>query len=412
MAARTMSKRTNRNVVSEEGSAPQLRLALPPVSAGRRVATSLDPSALLTAGRECRIVAVGKRRDGGTRYWCLEHRADATAKYGRRAPYCRYAHQAPLTRADVLKIDSRAYAGGIALWGAVPPVYDTTHQPLDRGIHVHARAIAGGDKVIDQTYRAVLLRAYNGAGTPVEFSVSELDAIYYMTTALFGYGIRYIECTYCRHPHLDKDWFSVHPHRRHLCAGCGRNFRDTETAIGNPIAGLQGAIGHRTRIKPSKKKLKLRQRDFPGGIQIWGSNPAIVWTSDKHEEAGIHVHAFKEDGGCALPDDTFCEVVIDDITLDPLQVQTLMAQSALPHIAGRVKQIHCTRCGEPKFATQESAFTPAVTHQCDSCSRQFPSTGRLRKVIANPMVGVIAQLQRHAVRAPQAHSLDLLPETL
>src|SRR6267378_3294771 len=33
----------------------------------------------------CKIVVVGKRRDGGTRYWCLKHRADATAKYGRRA---------------------------------------------------------------------------------------------------------------------------------------------------------------------------------------------------------------------------------------------------------------------------------------------------------------------------------------
>jgi NAD-dependent SIR2 family protein deacetylase len=412
MTTRTMSKRIRKGASSVQIDASQLKLALSPVSAGPRTTRSLDRSALLTESRECRIVAVGKRRDGGTRYWCLEHKADATAKYGRRAPHCRYAHEAPLKRADVLEIDTRAYAGGIALWGAVPPVYDTTRQPLDRGIHVHARAIAGGDKLIDQTFRAVLLRTYNAAGMPVEFSVSDLDAIYYMATAVFGYGIRYIECTYCGHPHLDKDWFSVHPHRRHLCAGCGRNFRDTEIAIGNPIAGIQEAIGHRTRIRPSKKKLRLRQRDFPGGIQIWGSNPAIVWTSGKHEEAGIHIHAFKEDGGCALPDDTFCEVVIDDIKLDPIQVQTLMAQSALPHIAGRVKEISCTKCGEPKFATKESAFTPAVTHHCDQCSREFPSTGRLRKVIANPMIGIVAQLQRHAVRTPQTHSLDLLPETL
>ena len=26
----------------------------------------------------CEIVSVGKRRDGGTRYWCLTHRANAT----------------------------------------------------------------------------------------------------------------------------------------------------------------------------------------------------------------------------------------------------------------------------------------------------------------------------------------------
>src|SRR5258708_1652769 len=38
----------------------------------------------------CHVVSVGKRRDGGTRYWCLLHRADATAKYGRPAKSCRY----------------------------------------------------------------------------------------------------------------------------------------------------------------------------------------------------------------------------------------------------------------------------------------------------------------------------------
>ena len=44
----------------------------------------------------CNIVAVGKRRDGGTRYWCLAHRSDATAKYGRRAATCRGALIPPI----------------------------------------------------------------------------------------------------------------------------------------------------------------------------------------------------------------------------------------------------------------------------------------------------------------------------
>lgn len=30
----------------------------------------------------CEIVNVGKRRDGGSRFWCLSHHANATAKYG------------------------------------------------------------------------------------------------------------------------------------------------------------------------------------------------------------------------------------------------------------------------------------------------------------------------------------------
>src|SRR5579862_6419192 len=105
----------------------------------------------------CDITAVGKRRDGGTRYWCLTHKADATAKYGRRAKVCRAAHLPPILPEEVLELNLDQYSGGVALWGAVPPVFDTTRLPLDFGIHVHARKHTGGDKVIDRTCRAVRL---------------------------------------------------------------------------------------------------------------------------------------------------------------------------------------------------------------------------------------------------------------
>ena len=87
----------------------------------------------------CNIVEVGKRRDGGHRYWCLAHRADATAKYGVSAVQCVAAGDADITAEESKDIDFSAFEGGVALWGAVPPAYDTTTRPLDRGIHVHAR---------------------------------------------------------------------------------------------------------------------------------------------------------------------------------------------------------------------------------------------------------------------------------
>src|SRR5437899_2576650 len=103
---------------------------------------------------KCRIIHVGKRRDGGFRYWCLAHHADATAKYGREADACRYAHLEPIQPSQVLELDLSLYQGGVGLWGAVPPVYDTTRLPVDKGIHVHARPLAGKEKEIDKTYRA------------------------------------------------------------------------------------------------------------------------------------------------------------------------------------------------------------------------------------------------------------------
>lgn len=359
----------------------------------------------------CRVTPVGLRRDGRMRYWCLAHKADATGKYGRRLDACRGAGIEPIAEAEMLALDLDQFAGGVALWGAVPPVYDTTRLPLDRGIHVHAREIAGGDKVHDMTFRAV--RVTGGGLPPGGLTISELDAVYYMVSSVFGFEIRFIECSLCGEPHLDKDWFSVHPHRRHLCAGCGRHFRDTATGIGNPIAELQRATGLATRQPvPAGRSLNLSQSDYLGGIQMWGSNPAIIWSAAKTEEAGIHIHAFKSDNDGPQIDDTFSTVTIDGVTLDPAMVRTLMAQNGLPHIAGRVFSMRCANCSEPAFDEDEEAYTPDTRRRCSHCGGDLIGSGRMRKAISNPLIEVLEHVAVKAPRPPQRHALGFLPETL
>ena len=56
---------------------------------------------------------------------------------------------------DVLLLDPTQYPGGIAIWGALPAVYDTSIAPQDSGVHVHARMVAGGEKSIDETFNIV-----------------------------------------------------------------------------------------------------------------------------------------------------------------------------------------------------------------------------------------------------------------
>jgi transposase-like protein len=361
----------------------------------------------------CQIVSVGKRRDGGTRYWCLEHKADATAKYGRRAHRCRYAHIRPISPDEVLNMNVATYPGGVGLWGAVPPVYDTTRQPVDCGIHVHARSIADGEKDIDATYRSVGLATKRTKSGQNGWIVSELDAVYYMVTSVFGYPMKYVECTLCGFPHLDKDWFSVHAHRRHLCAGCGKQFRDTDRAIGNPVMRIRDlfSVGEH-KMKLSRRTKSIRQIDYPGGIQIWGSNEAILWTASREEERGIHIHAFTEADSKPEIDDTFSRVAIDGVSLDAGRVRILMAQNALPHIAGRVTDICCPRCAEPHFDTGEHAFTPHERHICTRCCNEFRAKGRFRHTIGNPMVGLLDRLGQSAVQPRQQHKSDLLTETV
>lgn len=359
----------------------------------------------------CQVVAVGKRRDGGTRFWCLRHKADATAKYGKRAKVCRASHIPPIRSADILKLNIDKYKGGVAMWGAVPAVYDTTRLPMDRGIHVHARAAADAKKELDRTFRAVLISSRRLPGKGI--LVSERDAIYYMVSSVFGFRMKYITCSYCGFPHLDQDWFSVHPHRRHLCAGCGRHFGDTETSIGNPICGIRSACGIKIR-KPrlSRKTLNFRQADFPGGIQIWGTNPAFIWTNNRQEEAGIHVHAFLKSGDEPELDDTYGTVLIDGVRLDPLMVRVMMAQSVLPSLKNRTMPLICPSCRAPQFSVGNQAFIPTATHRCKACGHEFATPGRLRKAVANPLPGLLMRLAEKAPRRPQHHDLDLLPETL
>lgn len=360
--------------------------------------------------KQCRIVAVGGRRGGGTRYWCLRHRANATAKYGTAATTCRTAHLPPITAEETLDLNIDSYDGGVALWGAVPPVYDTTTRSRDGGIHIHARAVAGELKKIDDTFRAV--KIFADRLPQAGMMVSELDAVYYMVTSIFGCVMKYVGCSHCGYAHLDRDWFSVHPHRRHLCAACGRHFWDTEKAVGNPICGLRDTCvvpSHDQR--PATRKIAVRQKDFGGGIQIWGSNPAFVWTGLRPEEEGIHVHAFRGDDEEPEIDETYSQVAIDGVELDPMMVRVLMAQETLPYLKGRVLPLACKICGEAQFDKDELAFTPVSKHRCRRCGCEFVAPGRLRKTVANPLIALLEGLAQGAPRQPQEHEVNFLSET-
>jgi hypothetical protein len=106
---------------------------------------------------QCSIEHVGKQRNGKPRYWCRTHQSSATGRHGVRLSACAGAANASRV-SKVLELDASAHPGGIALWGAVLAVYDTSSMPPEIGIHVHARAIREGDKQIDDTFDTVVVK--------------------------------------------------------------------------------------------------------------------------------------------------------------------------------------------------------------------------------------------------------------
>jgi hypothetical protein len=364
---------------------------------------------------KCNIVEVGKRRDGGYRYWCLSHGANATAKYGRPADEC-VAAQDEVVRADqIFDLVPSQYPGGVGIWGAVPAVYNTTKLPVDRGVHVHARLTPGGSKDIDATYRRVRVPFRSGLLMESEWAViDEIDAINYMVSTVLGFSTKFIKCTLCGFPHLDRDWFAVHVHRRHQCHGCGRQFSDSEFAIGNPTILVQEQFEVvRPSVRATTTKLSIKQKDYPGGIAIWGSNPAIVWTaSNRGEDTGIHVHAYKREGEDPMPDGTFSQVEIDGISLNPDEVRVYMAQSAMPHLEGRIVYLECPDCGMPHFDKNELAYTPHMDHCCDGCGAIFRAPTQMKKTIGNPFVLTRKMLAQFASNELREDKLGFRPETI
>jgi hypothetical protein len=62
-----------------------------------------------------------------------------------------------------------------------------------------------------------------------------------------------------------------------------------------------------------------------------GVEPGVSVDATKPEKEGIHVHAFRTDDQAEPTlDDTFREVTIDGIRLDPVTVRVLMAQNVMP----------------------------------------------------------------------------------
>lgn len=283
-------------------------------------------------------------------------------------------------------------SGSVAVWGAVAPIYDTTGLSVTPGVHVHARQERGGEKDVDDTYSSVTIKNWKKGERPI--TISAADAIHYMVAAVFGLKIKIIRCPSCKIPHLDEGWFSVNPHQKHLCGRCKGVFFDIERSIGNPLAGVAIPAADSMLESAQEAALELQQSNFPGGIQLWGSNPAIFWMNQSREQRGIHVHAFGIDGNTLL-DETVPELSIDGLHLDADMVRTLMAQSSVPHLHQCVRDISCPQCGCQHFDQGNLAYVPHRNHICEQCGNGFEFQDG-KESIGNPLVGVLAQLKRIA----------------
>ena len=292
-------------------------------------------------------------------------------------------------------LNLREFEGGsAAIWGAVSPVFDSTGWPTIQGVHVHARKIAGGTKQVDETYSKVTLKNWRQGERPI--TITATDAIHYMVASVFGLNVKSVHCPRCKLPHLDEGWFSVNPHQKHLCSNCNGVFFDTERGIGNPLAEIANAASAEATQLAEGLPRELQQMDYPSGMQLWGSNPAIFTMNQRREQRGVHVHAFGVDGK-TLIDDTVPSLAVDGIHLDAEMVRSYMAQSTVPHLKESIQDIICPRCGGHHFDQGVQAHIPHLNHCCEHCGSSIEfSDGK--ECIGNPLVGTLAHLKQTTLK--------------
>lgn len=344
----------------------------------------------------CKIEKLGKYRNGSFKYWCAVHKSIVNANEEGISPVCEKAHLPEVKEEEKLYLDPKDWKGGIGLWGALRPIYTTTSLPIhDEGIHVHARNTDDGVKDIDATYKQVYIKTPSkDLFNTIEYIKLDSEiATAYTTSMVTGKVMKCIHCSHCGEPHIDSDYFAVTYHRKHLCTYCGKQFWDETEGISNPVISIKKIFEgqfERQSIVLVDRELNIKQRDYPGGIEIWGSNPAIIWTRGKREEAGIHVHVYENNNtGERIHDETYGKVVIDDIELSESQVRYLMIQNSLPHLKGKVLAFSCTKCHKYHFDRLDSSIRPHQHHLCEYCGNEFQTT---ISCVGNPLIYILEKL--------------------
>ncbi|WP_211443002.1 hypothetical protein [Collimonas humicola] len=281
----------------------------------------------------CEIVPAGRWQNGTDRWWCRTHQshwgrvADRAASDRDGAMRCAQ-HGSPMSYVvNPPRIYLHDYAE-VGIWCSLPAAFTSNGEPPQRRpkIHVHLRDVPNGPKIVDQDFDALALQF---APPMALFPNTGIDTVHvtppaakeFVLSLENGTPMGCVQCTHCRFPHLDLGDFARRSHRKHLCGNCGRDHTWTPVPMtSTPLKPLHDAFSAAWQYVDVAKVLNIDEH--PGAtFALWASTPAIVWTAQRPQERGIHVHLSVN--GRRMIDDTFGTVIYHG---QELNRQLLLAQ--------------------------------------------------------------------------------------
>jgi hypothetical protein len=228
-------------------------------------------------------------------------------------------HQQPMNYVVApFEINMQGYAE-VGIWCSLPAALST--RPIANRppkIHVHVRPEANGKKKIDRDFHAIAM-LYNKAlelfESPdiTQVNITPPAAFEFVRSLEAEREMSCIDCAHCGYPHLDLGDFAERPHRKHFCANCGRDSTWSPIAIvSTPLKPLHDQFAKTWTFLVPKRSLNLD--DYADcEYTLWASTPAILWTANRPQEKGIHVHVQR--GIERVVDDTFAEVLLGGLPL-------------------------------------------------------------------------------------------------
>jgi len=323
----------------------------------------------------CDIRSEVKKRNGKPNFWCHTHGVGASAPDGAALPRCPGAWFDAVPDESQLAVDLAD--GEYAFWGAVEPAIQVGTVPREVGkVHVHHRPLGGAAKDVDKSFDIVTVR--NGEHAVV---IDGMAAVAYSLSELSGVSVAPLACSHCGEIHIDELKFATHPHLKHLCNSCGRNFRaGPEASVSNPLADAYERLGlARPPVAEATERPLVLESDCYEAVALWPSNSAIVSTMKRAEDRGVHVHAWM--GGTQILDETYSPVILDGQLIDEHALRALAVQRAVAHGAP-VLSMPCNDCGTSLLSPAGGWMEPRTVHVCASCGKTMRT--RLR-VFLNPL---------------------------
>lgn len=286
----------------------------------------------------CHIVPCGKFRHGADRWYCKTHqihwgtKADLAAVSDSGEVSCSNHLMAMSYVVNPLVVDFNSFEE-IGVWCSLPPALSSKEiVPRPPKIHVHKRFTDQRRKVLDRDFDAIVC-SYNqhldlfASQEITQIQITPPAAFEFVKSIEEGREMDCVTCKKCGYPHLDLGSFANTPHAKHFCGNCGNDsVWSKDKIVSTPLKPLHDQFHRSNEYLTPDRHLNLDE--YSGlDFDVWSSTPAVLWTADRPQEKGIHVHIY--DKGKRVVDDTFGSVQYLGKNLDRNELWSSMTKNTV-----------------------------------------------------------------------------------